>query len=103
CLPTPIGVEVSFPGVRIVNVLVIRRRFAAAVALAALAGCATVDQAPSPQAEVSAASLGAKATDVAWPRDDWWHRYNDPQLDALIAEGLAGSPSLAAAQARIAR
>jgi len=86
-----------------VNVIVIRRRFVTAIALAALAGCATVDKAPSPQAEVSAASLGARATDVAWPRDDWWHRYNDPQLDALIADGLAGNPSLAAAQARIAR
>ena len=85
------------------NVIVIRRRFVAAVALLALAGCATVDRAPSPQAELAAASLGAKATSVAWPHDDWWHRYDDTQLDALIGEGLAGSPSLAAAQARIAR
>jgi len=36
-----------------------------------------------------------------WPRQDWWRAYGDPQLDALVAEGLAGSPDVAAAQARI--
>jgi NodT family efflux transporter outer membrane factor (OMF) lipoprotein len=37
----------------------------------------------------------------AWPTDDWWTSYGDKQLDALIAEGLAGAPSIAAAQARL--
>jgi NodT family efflux transporter outer membrane factor (OMF) lipoprotein len=39
----------------------------------------------------------------AWPGDGWWKRYNDPQLDALIEEGLAGSPDIATAAARLAR
>jgi NodT family efflux transporter outer membrane factor (OMF) lipoprotein len=81
----------------------IRRRFVAAAAALALAACATVDKEVKPQTEVDAASLGARTVDVAWPSEDWWRRYQDPQLDALIGEGLAGSPSLAAARARIVR
>ncbi|WP_211461765.1 efflux transporter outer membrane subunit [Collimonas silvisoli] len=38
---------------------------------------------------------------VSWPDDNWWTVYGDPQLNALIAEGLKGAPSLAAAQARL--
>ena len=38
---------------------------------------------------------------VNWPDDNWWTVYGDRQLDALIAEGLKGAPSLAAAQARL--
>src|SRR5690606_33312457 len=37
----------------------------------------------------------------AWPTEQWWHRYQDPQLNQLVDEALAGSPSLAAAQARL--
>jgi NodT family efflux transporter outer membrane factor (OMF) lipoprotein len=37
----------------------------------------------------------------AWPSDKWWMSYGDAQLDALIAEGLADSPSIATAQARL--
>jgi NodT family efflux transporter outer membrane factor (OMF) lipoprotein len=36
----------------------------------------------------------------AWPADGWWKAYRDPQLDSLIAQGLEGSPDLAAATAR---
>ena len=31
----------------------------------------------------------------------WWTSYADPQLNALIAEALAGAPSLAQAEARL--
>ncbi len=37
----------------------------------------------------------------AWPKDDWWRAYGDPQLDTLMQEALAGSPSLQVAQARL--
>lgn len=79
------------------------RHFAAAVSLAALGGCATVDREPAAQPEIGLAALGGTTTAVEWPRDDWWHRYGDAELDALIAEALSSSPSLSAAQARIAR
>jgi NodT family efflux transporter outer membrane factor (OMF) lipoprotein len=61
-------------------------------------------------------NLGAKPTPAAatdfssahslagiqseWPAQGWWEAYNDPQLDRLIGEGIAGSPDLVAAAAR---
>jgi len=39
----------------------------------------------------------------AWPADSWWKSYHDAQLDTLIDEALAGSPTLAAADARLRR
>lgn len=39
----------------------------------------------------------------AWPQDNWWTAYGDPQLNQLIDHALAASPTLAAARARIAR
>ncbi len=56
----------------------------------------------SPRPPIDAATLGAKPAAIEWPREDWWRRYGDAQLDALIADGLAGAPTLAAARARIA-
>lgn len=56
------------------------------------------------------ASMEASATDRAgnaarrpadWPSDTWWQGLGDPQLSALIEEGLKDSPSLVAAQARL--
>ncbi len=47
------------------------------------------------------ALAGAATSQAAWPRTDWWKRFGDPQLDALMAETLAGSPTLRAADARV--
>lgn len=33
----------------------------------------------------------------------WWTKFGDPQLDALVAEALGGSPDVAAAAARVAQ
>jgi NodT family efflux transporter outer membrane factor (OMF) lipoprotein len=38
---------------------------------------------------------------AAWPATDWWRSFKDPQLDSLVSEALAGSPSLRAAAARV--
>lgn len=46
-------------------------------------------------------SLPASA--AAWPGDGWWSAYGDPQLDRLIAEGVTGSPDVAAATGRLRR
>ena len=74
--------------------------FAVAVGVAA---CASLDHTPLATPQIDASSLGAKAVAVDWPTQEWWRRYEDPQLDALIADGVKGSPTLAAARARIAR
>jgi NodT family efflux transporter outer membrane factor (OMF) lipoprotein len=36
-----------------------------------------------------------------WPRADWWSTFDDPKLDTLVREALAGNPSLRIAEARV--
>lgn len=44
---------------------------------------------------------GAALSPAAFPRQDWWAAFGDPQLDALVTEALDGTPSLAVADARV--
>lgn len=75
--------------------------------IALLAGCATLPpksalpEMTQPAQLASARSL--TAPEVSWPSDRWWHDFGDPQLSALIEEGLAGATDLRVAQARFAR
>ncbi|MGA8261533.1 MAG: efflux transporter outer membrane subunit [Arenicellales bacterium] len=89
------------------------RRFVGVCALVtalATAGCAGFgDNAPavrpvSPD-ELHATTTLATATlsEDDWPQSEWWTMFQDAQLDALEGEALAGSPSLALAEARVAR
>jgi NodT family efflux transporter outer membrane factor (OMF) lipoprotein len=61
--------------------------------------------APRPLAASSLAAsrtfANAQINEAAWPRDTWWHAFGDAQLDTLMTEALAGSPSLQIAQARL--
>ncbi len=50
------------------------------------------------QAHKALAGVPAAGPPVA---ADWWKRYGDAQLDALMAEALAGSPSLGIVRARV--
>src|SRR2546421_4348003 len=74
---------------------------------AALAGCVERGgwkSAPrlEPHALTASQALaGAKIDAAAWPAEGWWRGLGDPQLDALVDEALAGSPSLEVAQARL--
>ncbi len=74
-------------------------------ALAPLAACApNLGDKPVPRAASSlAATKSLPDQGGQWPGDGWWKAYNDAQLDQLIAEGLAGSPDIASATARLAR
>lgn len=74
----------------------------------ALAGCAStagLEPAAAPRGpDTLAASrslAGAPHSPAAFPDQDWWRTFGDPQLDALIAEALRGTPSLATADARL--
>lgn len=75
---------------------------------AALAGCAnyaglaprlSADGGPPLEADATIAQAGAVPS--PWPQEDWWKKYGDPQLDALIDEALQHSPTLQTARARI--
>lgn len=84
-------------------------RVAAASLLAvslSLSACAAPDLGarPAMRAADQLESRGSlRSTDPAasWPREHWWTVYGDPQLDALVEEALASSPSVASAEARI--
>ena len=79
----------------------------ATVSCVFVAGCVT-DRDWHPPRPVAPNSLTAdralstaQTNEDAWPEDDWWRAYGDPQLDALMGDALAGSPSLQVAQARL--
>src|SRR5438309_2053358 len=89
------------------------RRGLLTVAGLALGASALLSACASSQGEASQSSLrdanalaagrvlaGAAVSAAAWPRADWWKSFGDAQLDALIDEALAGSPTLAVAAAR---
>jgi NodT family efflux transporter outer membrane factor (OMF) lipoprotein len=74
-----------------------------AAVLALAAGCAP-NLGPRPPLAAAGSltsqqSLTAPAAD--WPQQAWWTAYHDPQLDALIAEGLKNAPTVRQAAARL--
>ncbi|MFI4982415.1 MAG: efflux transporter outer membrane subunit, partial [Nevskiales bacterium] len=67
-----------------------------------LAGCITPPKdAVREQQPLDAAVLGTVAVSAPTAADDWWNAYQDPQLDRLMQQALAGNPSLAQALARV--
>jgi NodT family efflux transporter outer membrane factor (OMF) lipoprotein len=84
-----------------------RTVFLTSLVALALAGCVDRgDWKPAPQLaphglSADRALAGAALDAQAWPAEGWWRAYGDPQLDALVQQALAGSPSLEIAQARL--
>lgn len=60
-------------------------------------------QAPLKPADQYASEHSFAGPTAQWPADAWWQSYGDAQLDALMDEALAGSPSVAVAVARLQR
>jgi NodT family efflux transporter outer membrane factor (OMF) lipoprotein len=85
-----------------------RSRWLAAATLAggmALSSCAVIPHMDPPPQPIPAADLASERTFAAaesdWPTQDWWNAFNDRQLDTLMAEALAHSPTMAQAEARV--
>lgn len=91
------------------------KMLAARVALTPLAllcaSCATMPQMAPPPTPLDASTLAtaslaapSPAADAAsvFPAQDWWTTLGDPQLTALINEGLSNSPTVDLAAARLA-
>ncbi len=84
-----------------------KRAICGAIASAVLAGCAST-HGLSTQASLRSANTlaadrtlaGAPVSAAEWPHADWWKTFGDAQLDALMDEALAGSPTLGIAAAR---
>lgn len=78
-----------------------------ACAAALLSGCTSMGQLSTAQTPRDPATLSAAhafgnvtLSPAAWPGERWWSAFGDPQLDALVEEALAHSPTLAIADAR---
>lgn len=72
---------------------------------ALLTSCAS-DSGIGPEASmVDAATFGAQSAAPynEWPPQNWWQEFADPVLNDLIAQAMAGSPSLQVAAARLQR
>ena len=72
--------------------------WAGAVSSLALTAACAPDLGPmakiKPASDYAAQKTLGEPTATAWPSDDWWTAYNDPQLTALIDEALKGAPDL---------
>ena len=69
---------------------------------ALLGGCAIPASKPM-VAPVSDTALGLSPDAAPVIAVDWWRSFGDPQLDRLVGDAVAGSPSLDAALARVAQ
>lgn len=76
-------------------------RLSALAAALWLAGCASPGAATAPRAVLEPAALGAAADAVEWPAPAWWSAWGDAQLDVIVAQALATSPTLASASERV--
>ncbi|NHB06155.1 efflux transporter outer membrane subunit [Burkholderia cepacia] len=79
---------------------------AAAVTAAVMAGCAPFGQQPDQQKITPVEQLDpGLALHAAKGQADvdaqWWRTFGDPQLDRVLADALAGAPSLKAQRARV--
>ena len=64
-------------------------------------GLSTQASLGDPNALAAQKSLaGTPVASVSWPRSDWWTALGDAELDRLMEEALAGSPTLKVAAAR---
>ena len=72
----------------------------AALGAMLLSSCAAVPHDPPQVSQVTPATLGLSQTG-ATVAADWWTAFRDPQLDRLVALGLAANPTLDRALARV--
>jgi NodT family efflux transporter outer membrane factor (OMF) lipoprotein len=86
----------------------LRPRLSLLAAALLLAGCAGTGQQRPLAHTIDAGAVSAKETvsalaagTMAWPRQDWWTAYGDPQLSILVERARAGSATVALAQARV--
>jgi NodT family efflux transporter outer membrane factor (OMF) lipoprotein len=77
--------------------------FLTLIASTALAACAGSPQpaAESRTPDAYQASQAFSAPAASWPSQTWWTAYGDAQLNSLIEEALANSPTMTQAAARL--
>ncbi|KPF70227.1 hypothetical protein IP84_00185 [beta proteobacterium AAP99] len=92
------------------NILSSSKALSALTLALILAGCSTLAAPEAPQVATPQAYKTQAAGNAQWkpatPQDaqlrgNWWTSFNDSGLNALIEQGLSGSPSLAVLAARV--
>ncbi len=84
-------------------------RWLACAVAASLVACGTVAPRPRPEstlvlpAQWSATSGAPSGGTLPSPLPEWWRRFDDPQLVALIDEALRANPSIRSSQAALAQ
>lgn len=76
------------------------------IALLLLGACAGGGRYAPPTVALPPAFVNDRAAIAAGasaPANEWWRGFGDPQLDALIAQGLSDGPDIAIAEARLAQ
>jgi NodT family efflux transporter outer membrane factor (OMF) lipoprotein len=66
-----------------------------------LAACVSAPPTAPQETRIVANSLGLSAAETPNIDDAWWKAFGDPALDSLVERALRGSPTLAAAMARL--
>jgi NodT family efflux transporter outer membrane factor (OMF) lipoprotein len=79
-----------------------RLRFAPLALVAALAACTPPDIKPQ-LSPIAPADLGLSGPVAPAIGADWWRAFGDPQLDRLVTDATAGSPTLQTALARVSQ
>lgn len=61
------------------------------------------DKTPLPQTDLSQIHINDAPAGAlrAWPGNHWWQNYHNPQLNQLVEQALADSPSLAVVRQRV--
>lgn len=81
-------------------------RSPALIALLGLGACAASGRYTAPTLSLPPAFVNDRAAitaEATAPANEWWREFGDPQLDALIAQGLSEGPDIAIAEARLAQ
>lgn len=77
------------------------KRLTPLLLFALLSGCAALDTQTTPVAALDGPTLALQDHQIQWPQEQWWRRYQDPQLNSALELALRNHPSLQLAQARI--
>jgi NodT family efflux transporter outer membrane factor (OMF) lipoprotein len=78
-----------------------KRAASLSIMAALLAGCVAAPPTTPSQTALKPETLGLSAAPAPRIANAWWKAFGDPQLDTLVDQALAGSPTLAAAMARV--
>jgi NodT family efflux transporter outer membrane factor (OMF) lipoprotein len=78
-----------------------KRPLAVLLTGALLGGCVDTPSTMPRETALRAETLGLGHAPAPAVADTWWMAFGDPQLDKLVNEALKGSPTLAAAMARV--